>query len=176
MNSYIATKKELYISVCAAVFAVVVFTFSIVIVAQSISSLNKESLQSEIATTGIEETLLIKKDLADWRDEINLIENFFVNPGGEIGFIEKLEAVAKNSGVKIEISSISVGKKETSSDFIENLGMKVRFDGEWRAVAKFLKSVEAMPYAVSISNVEANLLDGLLWRGEADVSVLKTKG
>ena len=175
VNSYIPTKKELSLSVCAATIGVIVFTLSVIIVVKSTSSLGKESLRADTATLGMNETFLIKKDLADWHHEISLLDSFFVNSGEEVDFIEKLEAVAKNSGVNIEISSISVNKKETGSNFIENLDIKVRFEGEWGIVVKFLKSVEAMPYVVLLGEVEANLLSEPLWKGEANISVLKIK-
>lgn len=175
MNHYIPTKKELYISIFAASAGVLILVFSIIIVTSMVSSINNELSLAESTALGIEKTFSIKKDLADWQNEIHLLGSFFVGARGEVDFIEKLEAVGRSLGVKIEINSIAVGKKSTAPNFTESLNMKVHFEGEWARVAGFLKSVEQMPYAVSVGNVSMNLVGGPLWTGDMDVSVLKMK-
>lgn len=176
MNNYLPTRKTLYLSIGAAAVGVAIFTLSIIALARSISLLKKESSSATTATLGLEAAFLIKKNLAALRPEIEMLDSFFVNAGGEVGFIEKLERVAQASAVGIEISSIATfPKKETGSDLVENLSLKVEFEGEWNAVVKFLKAVENMPYATAISSIETNLIGGALWKGKAEITALKMK-
>ena len=175
MNNYTPTKKEFYIAIGAMALGLLFFTVLLIVVLNKIALFKKESANILATTLGIEETYLIRKKMADWRREIDTLNSFFVEKEGEVVFIEKLETVAKNTGVKIEINSIQIGKKETGIDFIENLELKVRFEGEWSAVAKFLSALENMPHAISIYGSRIDLIGGLLWKGEADLSVLKFK-
>ena len=66
-----------------------------------------------------------------------------------LGFVERL---AKESGVKIHISSL--GRDDGSSNnLIETLTLTLSVEGSWSSWFNFLRMIEELPYDVSISKV-----------------------
>ena len=177
MNKYIPTKKDLVTSIAAAIAGLGVLIFSIIIVTAKVHSINQGLSEVRQVTQGMDKTYLIKKDLADYKDQISTIDLFFLKPGDEIGFIEKLETVATTSRVKLEISSISDTKdsKKATSESVDTLTLKAHLEGGLDQIADFLKKVENLKLATSIGNVELSQMTGLVWRGDLEISVLKTK-
>jgi hypothetical protein len=175
MNKYIPDKKDLYGAVGMLAAGVLIFVAAIIAVSSKISTIYEESMQAETVAIGIEEAFIIKKDLAELHDEVSILNSYFIQSGDEVRFIEKLESVARASNVKIEISSIAVGKEPTQSAFTENLGMRIRFEGDRASIHNFLKRMESMPHAVSLGNFSFELLVDELWSGQIEVSVLKIK-
>ncbi len=119
--------------------------------------------------------------------DINQINNSIISKDGEVEFIESLEAMAKESGLSIEIDSLSLENNEKlSPDSIDILSVKARTRGSWAANYLFLSRLESFPFKVKInkfglSNSVAEVVSGKrivktsVWQSVFEIDVLKYK-
>lgn len=175
MNLYVPTKKELSVSSSAALIGFIILALSIFFTISKTNSIKSLISGTEASLGGMEDTFAIKRELSDLNVEIATLNSFFVNPNEEVKFIEKIEEVARGADVKVELDSVSLGKSETASEIIENLNLDIKFEGSWEEALYFLTALEKMPYAVTLSQIDIQLVGKDAWSGKVHVAALKMK-
>ncbi|MEK7070357.1 MAG: hypothetical protein AAB966_00965 [Patescibacteria group bacterium] len=136
-----------------------------------------------------EELLRSTKSLMDdTRKEREQLASFFVQPKGEVDFIEAVESLGRTAGVKLEIESVGVEtlKSKTSSS-TELFRLSVKTEGSWGGVIHLLTLLENMPFSILFENLNLGKISGgsnskdnkqepsSYWGGNFTFSVLKIK-
>jgi hypothetical protein len=86
------------------------------------------------------------------------LQNFFINPGHIVDFIEAVESLSQESGSKVTLSSIDADNMDGAPIGKEgSLRAHLTAQGSWSSVMRALSLVETMPYKAEVSNVHANV-------------------
>lgn len=115
-------------------------------------------------------------------DEIEKIEKFVVNAGGEVEAVQQIEGLARASGLTYTTEFIIAKDHLTlSSQHKELLNIVITTTGGWRATEKFTALIENLPYNVKIDGVDMQLISGDgaqgagQWKTKYDISLVKKK-
>lgn len=140
---------------------------------------NMADLKDQVAKTqvyagNIDNALRLKREEMDFADKISLLDSFFVKNGEEPFFVEKAEKLGKDLGLKVETNSILEDKLPRNG--YKTLSVSISFSGSLSKSVQFLKSLETMPYAVSLEDVKVDQNQGGEdWTGSAKISVYEAK-
>lgn len=120
--------------------------------------------------------------------DINHINDSVVSKEGEVEFIETLEAVAKESGLSIELDSLALNNDPNLvPQFVDVLKIKAKTRGSWEGNYLFLSRLEALPLKLKIDNLglsntladvvltNKKVVKSSVWQGVFEISVLKYK-
>lgn len=141
-----------------------------------------EKIRAEIEAEDTREAKLriLGKDIAETEEERALIKNAFIPPLGEVVFVEKIETLAKSLGADLSINSLEI--KESGVEGVEKLSIKMKAEGSWSEVYKFLVLLQNMPestvfsrYALSAEDSTVDKNKKNMWTLSADLDVLKLK-
>lgn len=184
------TKKILLILI---ILDVLLFLFGS-FVFWNVQKINKEtvSLTREAALNTKREMALgsVEKMLNDTRPSINSLETFFVGTDSVVVFIERVENLARDVGVKLVTQNVAEDDAGFSKeDFKKSLKLKVSVSGSWKNILKLVALLENLPYKISLNNITISS-DGEIissderlsktnttpvWSGVLELSVLKLK-
>jgi len=161
----------------AIVFGIFLFTFfTIKAKNERISSLTNETEQYLERDTMLRS---IQGVLADTKDDLSLINSYFVSQDGAVDFIETVESVGRQSGIAVSIGSVSVqGGEEESQSVGEMLKLGVKTEGSWKNSIYFLELVESIPFKTHLEKASFLTKKGDrsgVWKGEVEFSVFKLK-
>jgi len=112
--------------------------------------------------------------------QIRLMNDSVVSKEGEVGFIEELESIARESGLSIAIDSLVLDNNlELAPNSIDILKIKGKVAGSWSGNYKFLARLESLPVKVkinrfSLTNTSSEETVGK-WQGVFELDVLKYK-
>lgn len=129
------------------------------------------------------------KMVDDMGTEINAVDNSIISKNGEVGFIESLESLARENGLSIEISSLTLDNSvNLASSSINVFNIKAKTEGSWYGNYVFLSRLESLPFKVKINMVgltdsskdvvsDANNSNPTnnTWQSVFDIGVLKYK-
>lgn len=133
------------------------------------------------------------------------LEDFLVSGDNPVSFIEMIEKMGDSYGVAIEIDSVDLkdlsadakkSKTEKSKDknegIIWSMNIRIKSEGLWTNILKFISAVELTKYKVSISSLDlSSTYDGMdtklpsskkistvsnKWRAVFNLNVLAIKG
>jgi Tfp pilus assembly protein PilO len=154
-------QKRLYTSIIiVGVLAILFIVFLIYPVFRAIVKNSQDFLSEKkrlISLAQEEENLKKIEDLYKaYQSDLNKIENFFVDPEAPIEFVNFLEETAKNSQLRLEISSIV--KKAEKEDPWENLSIQLFIYGSYPNLLKFLEKLENSSYLIEMVNLNINRL------------------
>lgn len=115
------------------------------------------------------------------KGDIERLDDFIVQPGGEIAVVKALEQLARNLSLISTTDSIDTQDIGTSTvKSKEFLHIVMSTNGRWENTRRFLSLLETLPY-----NVKENRIDlfsaGMSpsgspsWQGHFDISIVKNK-
>lgn len=120
--------------------------------------------------------------------DINHINDSVVSKDGDVEFIETLEAIAKESGLSIEIDSLVLSNDPTLTPHsVDVLKIRAKTRGSWEGSYLFLSRLESLPLKLKIDSFGLSniLVDVVLsnkkvvkrsvWQSVFEISVLKYK-
>lgn len=119
--------------------------------AESLVKAKSAALALELKRTALlGERLLLREH----RQDIERIEDIFVDPANPLGFIETVEKISKDYGVVLKLQS--PGKKETA--------ITIRFsaEGPIGRVLDFVRKVERLPEQVILDEFSLEILTGVV--------------
>lgn len=99
---------------------------------------------------------LTRQSLADTKDQRAKLDALALPSDGAADFIDAVEQTAKGAGVSIDIGSVSVTPKKGSFDA---LSLSVTAGGSFSSAIRFLKLVETLPYASTVSAIALNAVE-----------------
>lgn len=104
------------------------------------------------------------------------INNFFVDSGSIIEFLETVESLGDIAQVEIDVRSIN--ETETRVENIKNLSLSIDFSGVWSETHHFLVLLESIPIIMTVDQLTLRELpsdDGSSWRGSVNIRTLQLK-
>lgn len=138
---------------------------------------NQLALAAEKANS-LKSVKALMDDTAERRAKVG---TFFIKDDKVVDFLDSLDTLGTQNGVKLAINSVAVAPlSKTSSSYLEQLNIKVQVEGSWSNVYRFLTLLETMPYKVSWGRVGFDQVSGSagkqsIWQGVFDVSIVKLK-
>jgi Tfp pilus assembly protein PilO len=120
-----------------------------------------------------EQESTMKLLLDDVGPDVEKIKTRIVDVNGTVPFISQLEALAKDAGATMVISTVEVKKAETEGDGFEYLTMSITSQGSWNSIYRLITMIESLPYKVAISKVT---LKQETYTGQGGESAAPTSG
>lgn len=117
-------------------------------------------------------------DTSETRAKIN---TFMIPQGGEVDFLEEIEALGRIAGVSLEVVSVENedGVIESAAD-LDSFRLHLEATGGWNSVYRFLRLLEELPVRSVISQARMEYIEGekgigSYWRAEVHFRALKNK-
>ncbi len=138
--------------------------------------------------TRYEYLVYMQKLVKDIENDIKKIDDSIVPKSGDVGFIEKIESLAKNQGLSISIESLNLtSDPKAESSPVATLKIKATVDGAWSNIYLFASEIESLPIKIKVNRFSLKNKDeipadkskmgglGKDWRGSFEISVLEYK-
>jgi len=118
------------------------------------------------------------------RDNILLLQTFFIQKEGEVDFIEFIEQSARSQGLEVSISTVSVDSPKNINMYgMEYFILDFTVKGSWSQVFNFSRMLQVLPYAHNLQSVnlireganENDISKPGTWKGLYTIKVLKKK-
>lgn len=124
-------------------------------------SVQRQALYNE--RSAIQFLSKVDSEIKQTKEYSSFLNEFYVSGNSMLAFIEKLEKMAKTSGVQMQIQNVSQSDKKPNS--VDYVGVTLQTTGSWENVNKFVKLVENMPYFISIKvlHLSSSGLDAKQW-------------
>jgi len=157
MNNWVPQNKTIKFAAAIALVSVILYFGGLFVVLRETKKVEDTFHNTESSIYKEKEIRVIKSIVETNKESIKTLQDFFIQKGDEIEFIEKIESVAKSSSVKFEITSIDVEEAKGDS-FKEDVNLKMKLEGSWIEVTSFLDKLEKMPFGVLVeeASLEAN--------------------
>ena len=149
---------------------------------------NISEMQNGLSSTVKSEELYTSMQTAvlNSSDQILEVNNSIVPSDGDVTFIEGLETMARNNGLKIGIDSLTFQEDPLlSSSSLTFFNIKGTTNGNWAGTYLFLAELESFPYKVKINRFSFSNISEQQngtkapttnsWDSNFDISVLKFK-
>ncbi len=146
----------------------------------SVASYKQELLSGE-QRKKVSETMIASFEKS--KNDISLVQSFFVNKQGEVDFIEFIEKVAQEEDLEIKMDVSIDSPTDLAAYNMEYLVLKVQVRGAWSRVWNFSRMLEVLPYSVNVKSFalvgekKTEVGSGArgLWTGVYTLNVLKHK-
>ncbi|KKR31515.1 MAG: hypothetical protein UT65_C0024G0002 [Parcubacteria group bacterium GW2011_GWF2_39_8b] len=134
-----------------------------------------------------ENSLLVERMIKNADSNINLIDSSIIAKDGDVGFIENLERIARESGLEMTIQSLIFEDDPSfASTTLTSLKITAKTKGAWLGSYKFLAHMESLPFKIKINKfvLVKNISDAdseiknaepSLWESTFEIRVLKYK-
>lgn len=160
-------------------FSMFLYNFTKTMIADSVT--NEDQIKTELKKENV--AVLMKDDLAKGKIYQEQLTNYLIKSGGTVEFIEILEKLVADSGLKSEIKNVSTEPYKKTNTTFELLRINVDVIGEWKNINFFLTALENYPLQIDINKVSLNKysdynVKGKLvpqWSGSFDFTVVKIK-
>jgi len=179
-------KTKILISFLVIVVFVTMVTF--VFMVRVINSNNGISSEKMMEIKGEKEKaetyLLLKKDLKESGQNISELDKYIIQSNGVVEFMDYLEKMALNNGLKYEVKSASfepiIGGNFTNTELIR---IELSVIGEWKNTEYFLGLLENYPLKLTLNRVSLNRFSDYVikgkkvpqWLENIDFTVVKNK-
>jgi len=173
MNNWIPKKKIVRTSATALALGVILYFVGLYFDLGQIKKVENLYNSAESEFSQNEKLAAIKSIAGENQETIATARNFFVQKNDEVKFIEQIEGVAKNSGIKSEISAIDVNADKDKDSFKENLDIKMNVQGSWKNVMTFVNKLERLPFGVQVKNINLDASD--YWAGSVEFIIFRAK-
>lgn len=178
--------KVLISTIVFLVFVVLVLAVAQYFLIQEIKNKTQtaSSLENIVATQSdtIEYINSTRQNLLNVEEDRKKIANYIIPNDGEVTLLGDLEDLAKANGLLVSVESLSLESKENLKSMgLTNLVVKIKAQGKWSSIYKFLSQIESLPLEVTVDRVYLiNKGNGLNsssvesgWEGIFDIKVLK---
>lgn len=145
---FIFKKKSLIFSIIFFLFSCAIFVYLFLIVSKNreTSEISQEKWQTEaIHRENIQSLVSLIKSV---ESERSLLETHFVKSSDIVPFLDTIEKLAKNVGVKAEIVSVDIPKDNSS------LIVETKASGSFDMIYKLILLLENSPYQLQFVSVD----------------------
>jgi|GEM_PF-2798846 len=143
------SKSSKGISLIAATLAFVVAGGIFFYFYRTIGSVNAHigELTAQVTQNSKKEEQLrsLKALFADTASQRGAVDTYFIGQDGVVPFLERLETLGKETGVDLEVSSVSVEKSDAPQAVLEKVPLTLSIAGSFTAVMRFINLLEKIP-------------------------------
>ncbi len=172
--------------ICLSLFAIMYFVYAeIRSKNQKVSSVQQDLSQKN---TRYDYLVSMQKTVMDIEMDIKKINDSIIPKSGDVAFIEKIESLAKNRDLNIQIESLNlVSDPKAGSSTVATLKIKASVDGVWSNMYLFASELESLPVKIKVNKFSLSNKDkipsdktkiaelGKEWKGSFEISVLEYK-
>lgn len=115
---------------------------------EEFAAVKKDLFLSQGKTGGLEQ---IKEDYEGLKPDLEKIEGLFIDPQLPINLMQFWEETARDSGLSIDISALSLKAPETNS--WPSMGFQIGLTGSFPNFLKFLEKIENTSYLIEIQSL-----------------------
>lgn len=174
MNSWIPKSNIVKFAATSALLSIALYVIGLFIVLGGIKNV-KEFYQNNDSEALIKaKSFAISSTVEANKESVQTLRNFFIKKGDEVKFIEQIEEVARESGIKFEIISIDVKASQTDP-VKEDVNVKIKAESSWGNIMLFLEKLERMPFGVLVGNMGLNVDVPGNWSGMVEFIVFREK-
>ena len=184
MTKNIERYKKILISLGLFVIALLVLYYFIFAYIRNKIDLISGLRQDLASKSNKESNLLSLRHLVqESQGDIDTLNSLIIPKDGDVLFIEKVESLAKNSGLSVTIDNLNLEEiPSLSENGMSILHIRLKGQGTWSAVYLFVSKLESIPFKIKIdrlvmgvSNTDTSKNLKSNWQMGADLSVLKLK-
>lgn len=115
------------------------------------------------------------------KEDINIVNRYFVNQKNVVSFIENLEGISKKVKVDFKLGAVSVEEYKFSGNKTESfLSLQINAFGQFKDLFVFIKALETLPVKMRLGNIRVSLVDTKIigeqnlgpWKAEINMEVL----
>ncbi len=169
--NYTPSKKIFITAVSLSVLTLLIFASFLYIIFSKVGKFNEALSKSAAYSANTDRVFRLRKEIVELGESNKVLDGFFIQPGEEAYFLDRVEALAKASGVELETESVSDGK-DLESGFTP-LQIGIRFVGSSDKITSFLAGLENMPFALEVMSINTSLDSEGSWSGTAGLKVFK---
>lgn len=173
-NNWVPKKQTVIITSIILCLSLILYLGSVIIANQKQKEIENLYHNSESEVSKQERKWTLKSILSIYSTEIATLRKFFIQKGDEVGFIEQIENLGRQSGAKFEIRSIDL-KNKSEDSFKEDVNIKVNISGTWESIVYFLDGIEKRPFGVLVENIDLDAEIGGEWMGTISLVVFREK-
>lgn len=173
-KNWIPKKQTVVITSIFLVLCIITYLGALIIANQKQKEIENIYRNSESEVSKQERKWILKSALSLYAEEISTLRNLFIKKGDEVNFIEKIESLGQQSGIKFEIKSIDL-KNKTEDSFKEDINIKISISGKWENILSFLDSLEKMPFGALVDSVDLDTNAPGEWEGNISLIVFREK-
>lgn len=174
MNNLIPKNKSVTFVIVIASLSVILYFIGLFIVLEIKKEIENSYYNTESKSSKEEKIRIIKNITEANKELIQTLRNYFIQKDDEVKFIEQIEKVARDSGVKFDIVSIDV-KTDQQDSFKENVDVKMKLEGSWQNIIYFVDKLEKMPFGVSVENMNLDTGTSGNWLGFIEFILFREK-
>ena len=174
MNNLIPQNKFVTFAIVIASLSIILYFVGLFVVLGEKKEIENSYYDIE-SKSSEEERIRIVKYIAETNKEpIQTLQDYFIQKGDEVKFIEQIEKVARVSGIKFDIISIDI-KANQANSFKENVNIKMKLEGSWRNIIYFIDKLEKMPFGVLIEGMSLDTSTSNNWFGFIEFIIFREK-
>lgn len=163
MNSWIPNKKIIVASSLTLFVCIVVYISFFILLKRKVHSI-EVAYSNTASILSLEEQARVNRFIAlENKDNIDFINQYFIERGDEVLFIEDIEKYARSLNLKFDIVSISPVKPTSSEVAIKETLVKMNLEGSWQNLIVFLDGLYKLPFGVSVQNFGFDKASNGIW-------------
>ncbi len=174
MNNLIPKNKFVTFVIVIISLSVILYFVGLFIVLEIKKEIENSYYNTESKSSKEEKTRIIKNITEANKEPIQDLRNYFIQKSDEVEFIEQIEKLARDSGVKFDIVSIDV-KTDQQDSFKENVDVKMKLEGSWQNIIRFVDKLEKMPFGVLVENMSLDTSTSGNWFGFIEFILFREK-
>lgn len=174
MKNWIPNKKIIKTVIGLAVLSFLVYTVALFVVLGQMRQVEQIYTDSESESSKEERSWAIRSLVEDNKENVDILRNFFIRRGDEVGFIKAIEEMGRRSAVNFEISSIDVRTKEIDT-IKEDVFVKINVEGSWNSIMSFIDRLEKASFGLEVQNVTLDAKSAGVWGGFIELSIFREK-
>ncbi|HEY4479879.1 MAG TPA: hypothetical protein VJB58_00195 [Candidatus Paceibacterota bacterium] len=174
MKNWIPKKTLIIASSVAAGLSVAIYVLGLFLVNSEIAKIETYYGDSESKLGREKRVAAIKTASEAYKEEIDVLRNFFIEKGDEVKFIETIEEAANVSGLKFEISALDV-KSDQPKSTKEDVVVRMNVEGGWQETMIFLEKIEKMTFGVLVREISLDAKSLGVWSGFIEFVVFRNK-
>lgn len=171
MNSWVPKTNTKIFTALFLLLSISVYSFMFFVTKSKIDSIELAYSNTASSIAREEDARKIKSVAEENSGDIDFLMKYFVAKGDEVVFIEDVESLAKDSGIKFIITSITPVKAPGENSESKEISVKVNIEGAWSSMMSFLDGLEKLPFGVSVLSFSLDKSGGKGWSGNVEFIV-----
>ena len=162
--------RDLLIVITLNLLAIFTGLFIVYLIAGQINAVSKVGVAISDLEAGRKNLAETKKVLSGLREDKLKIDEYVVTSQNTDIFLEHLEIVAKQAGVKMNVTSAGVDERG-------NLTASIGVRGQYGSIIRYLELLSTVHYLVSLNRItlQAPVEKGDVWAGTINMILLSYK-
>ena len=146
-------------------------------VRSTVADVSLKAEETQLLTTQNAHTQTVRRVVRDTEASRAELNSFFVTEEGLVQFLEDIEAIGEDIGVRLIVDSVSAGKPIDKDAFLVPITLNLKTEGTFKNVFHMLELLEAFPKVLTIERTRLTQHPtNLQWTGTYQLIVIQAQG